>query len=158
MPMQRMDLPSHHDFKKFGEWKWFSNQDTMRLTLWLMYHWMEASMQDAMEKWFSLTYMPVREWYLPWWVSGHGTEITSRRRSPKYPEKTTQSQHSKPTGQKIHETKINFWKNILQFQGYIMTFGLTVFSFLLGAKSFGAKRSKLSSEQLDRSNRPKVIR
>ena len=36
---------------------------------------MEASMQDAMEKMVSLTYMAVSEWYLPWRVSGHGTEI-----------------------------------------------------------------------------------
>ncbi len=30
------------------------------------------------------------------------------KKSPKFPLKTTHSQQSKPTGQKIHETKINF--------------------------------------------------
>ena len=99
-----MALPSHHDLK-ISEWTWFANEGTMGSTLWLVYCWTEACMQDAMEK-IVFPNVYANEWMIPT-ITGLRSWDWNKisKKSQKYLEKITHSRQSKPTSQKIHEMK-----------------------------------------------------
>ena len=158
MPMKRMALASCHDLK-IGEWRWFTNHNTMGSTLWRVYRQMEASMHNAMEKMASLTYMPMKKWYLPWWVSSHGTVSKLSKKHPKCPE--NQIILDIPSSQfksYMRQTKSRF-EFFFAFSKLIKKFfWLTIIIIWFESKGVEQKEQALPFARTDCSNCPKITR